>query len=53
MQGGKLIGAQCLAVALALLILAVVYLPILEAMRYMATGEYYSARGFVPAEFST
>ena len=48
-QGGKLIGAQCLAVALALLILAVVYLPILEAMRYMATGEYYSARGFAPA----
>src|SRR5262249_14695117 len=38
-QSGKLIGAQWLAVALALLILAVVYLPILEALRYMATAE--------------
>jgi hypothetical protein len=48
-QGGKLVAAQGMAVALALLILAVIYLPILEALRYMATGEYYSARSFVPA----
>ena len=46
---GKLIGAQCLAVALALLILSVVYLPIAEALNYMATGEYYRARNFFPA----
>lgn len=48
-QSGKLIAVQWLAVALALLILAVVYLPILEALRHMATAEYYGARGFAPA----
>lgn len=46
---GKLIGAQCLAVLLGLLVLAVVYLPIFEALRHMATGDYYGARGFYPA----
>lgn len=47
--GSKVIGAQCLAVMLGLLILSVVYLPIFEAMRYMATGEYYQSRNFFPA----
>lgn len=47
--GGKLVAAQCLGVALGLLLLAVVYLPVFEAMRDMATGEYYGARNFYPA----
>lgn len=47
--GGKLVGAQCLGVMLGLLILAVVYLPIFEALRYMATAEYYGVRNFYPA----
>jgi len=46
---GKLVGAQWIAVALALLILSVVYLPIAEALNYMATGEYYRSRHFYPA----
>lgn len=46
---GKLIGAQWLAVMLALLVLSVVYLPIFEALRYLATGEYYGARSHFPA----
>lgn len=40
---------QLLAVCLALLVLAAIYLPIAEALRYLATGDYYSAREFYPA----
>ena len=40
---------QAAAVALALAALAVVYLPVVEAMDYMSTGEFYANRRFYPA----
>jgi hypothetical protein len=40
---------QAVAVALALAALAVVYLPVIEAMDYMSTGEFYANRRFYPA----
>jgi hypothetical protein len=45
----RTVGGQIAAVLFAGLILAVVYLPIYEALRYMATGEYYGNRHFFPA----
>jgi hypothetical protein len=44
-----LIAGQLSGVALALLGLAIVYLPILEALKYMATGDSYAGRQFSPA----
>jgi hypothetical protein len=43
------IAGQLTGVALALLTLAILYLPILEALKYMATGDFYAARIFHPA----
>lgn len=40
---------QVAAVMLALAALAVVYLPVVEAMDYMSTGEFYANRQFYPA----
>jgi Bacterial membrane protein YfhO len=40
---------QLSAAGLALLVLAALYLPIAEALRYMSTGDYYAARQFNPA----
>ncbi|MGM4872189.1 YfhO family protein [Bradyrhizobium sp. 956_D2_N1_5] len=45
---GGLIAGQLGGVALALLTLAVVYLPIFEALKYMATGDSYAKRQFFP-----
>jgi hypothetical protein len=45
----RLIAGQWLGVALALLSLAIVYLPIFEAMKYMGTSEFYAARKFYAA----
>ena len=49
LMAARLIGGQAIGVLLALLLLAVVYLPVYEAMRYMATGDYYANRSFYPA----
>ena len=38
--------AQICAVGLALIVLAALYLPIIEALRYLATGDFYAARVF-------
>lgn len=46
---GVLIAGQLGGVALALLTLAIVYLPIFEALKYMATGDFYAKRQFYPA----
>ena len=40
---------QAAAVMMALAALAVVYLPVFEAMNYMSTGEFYAERQFYPA----
>jgi hypothetical protein len=40
---------QAAAVALAFASLAIVYLPVFEAFRYMNTGDYYADRRFFPA----
>lgn len=45
----RVLSGQLLAVALAGAVLAVVYLPIFEAMHYMKTADYYGARQFHPA----
>lgn len=45
----RLITGQLFGVALALLSLAIVYLPIAEALKYMATDDFYAARKFYPA----
>jgi Bacterial membrane protein YfhO len=45
----RLIAAQICGVALALLTLAIVYLPIFEALNYMATGDFYAKRHFYAA----
>ena len=44
-----MIAGQAAAVLLAFIILAVVYLPIFESLKYMGTGEYYANRIFLPA----
>ncbi len=49
LAAGRLVGGQALAVLLALLILAVLYLPVIEVLRYMATGDTYGKRVFHPA----
>jgi Bacterial membrane protein YfhO len=45
----RLIAGQLAGVSLALLTLAILYLPTSEALKYMATGDYYAARQFYPA----
>ena len=45
----RLIAGQLTGVALGLLTLAILYLPLLEALDYMATGEFYAGRNFYPA----
>lgn len=45
---GVLIAGQLGGVALALLTLAIVYLPIFEALKYMGTGDFYAKRVFFP-----
>jgi hypothetical protein len=45
----RLIAGQLSGVALALLCLAIVYLPVFEALKYMATGEFYASRHFYAA----
>jgi hypothetical protein len=45
----RLITGQLSGVALALLCLAIVYFPIFEALKYMATGEFYASRHFYAA----
>ncbi len=48
-QFGAILIGQGAAVALAFAVLAVVYLPVFEALRYMSTGDYYANRHFFPA----
>lgn len=45
---GALIAGQLGGIALALLTLAFIYLPIFEALKYMATGGSYAKRQFFP-----
>jgi hypothetical protein len=45
----RLIVGQLSGVALGLLSLAIVYLPIFEALNYMATGDFYARRPFYTA----
>ena len=45
----RLLAGQLAGVSLALLTLAILYLPIAEALQYMATGDFYAARQFYPA----
>jgi hypothetical protein len=45
----RLLAGQLAGVLLGLLTLAVLYLPISEALKYMATGDFYAARQFYPA----
>ncbi len=45
----RLIAGQLTGLALGLLSLAILYLPIAEALQYMATGDYYAGRQFYPA----
>ncbi len=45
----RIIAGQIAGTALALPILAVVWLPVIEALRYMATGAFYDRRIFYPA----
>lgn len=47
--GARRIAGQIAGVALAFLVLAVVWAPIAEAMRLMDTASYYAARNFFPA----
>ncbi|TYL91759.1 YfhO family protein [Bradyrhizobium rifense] len=47
-SAGGLIAGQLGGVALALLALAIVYLPIFEALKYMGTGDFYAKRQFFP-----
>ncbi len=48
-QFALILCGQVVAVMLALAALAVVYLPVVEAMDYMSTGEFYANRQFYPA----
>ncbi len=45
----RIIGGQIAAMILALIVLAVLWLPLGEALRYMATNDYYANRHFYPA----
>jgi hypothetical protein len=45
----RLIAGQLSGVVLALLSLAILYLPIVEALKYMATADFYADRKFFPA----
>ena len=45
----RLLAGQLAGVSLALLTLAILYLPVAEALKYMATGDFYAARQFYPA----
>lgn len=47
----RIVAGQAGGVLLAALILAVLYLPIYEVLRYMATDDYYAKRNFYPANF--
>ena len=49
----RLLAGQLAGLALALLTLAILYLPIAEALKYMATGDFYAARRFDPRISST
>jgi hypothetical protein len=49
LAAARLIAGQWFGVALALLSLAIVYLPVTEALKYMATDDFYASRKFYPA----
>ena len=47
----QIVAGQALGVMLGMCILSIVYLPIMEATKYMATYDFYSARIFYVARF--
>jgi hypothetical protein len=52
-HSGVLVAAQATGIILGLAVLAFLYLPIAEAMRYLGNAEFYAQRVFIPANWIT